>query len=315
MRAIVAGIASQEMVVPVDGFPIPYSDLRWVPHQIGTSVGGVGFAVARTLAALGDEVQLAAPLGEDAAAAAIDAAAFRFGMTTALCTRTLPRTPRAVVLVAPDGRRQVNADPGDAASAHLDPDLFPGPLLTADVLVLDNIPMCAPLVAAGAAAGVPVAVDLQDVRGVENPDDAPFLAADVLSMCHERVRHREEETLLALRDRSSARLLVMTLAEQGCLVLAPEMARPVHVPAHDVGPARNPSGGGDAFFGALVHYLFAERVAPLTAVRRAGVAASWVISHRDDPDWLSAEVVAAVADGRDTRHGASAVPARADGVA
>jgi sugar/nucleoside kinase (ribokinase family) len=299
MKAVVAGIASQEMLLPVDGFPVPYDRVRRVPHQISTSVGGVGFAVARTLAALGDEVHLAAPLGEDAAAAAIDAAAFRFGVTTALCTRTLPRTPRAVVLVDPAGRRQVNTDPGDAASARLDPDVLPEPLRTTDVLVLDHIPMCVPLVRVAAEAGVPVAVDLQEVRAVVSPDHEDFLAADLISMCNERVRGREEEVLLAVRGRSAARLLVMTLASDGVLVLTPELGRPLHVPAHDVGDVPNPAGAGETFFAALVHYLYGARLSPLAAVGRAVVAAAWVISHPEEPDWLSSGVVEAVTSAAD----------------
>ncbi|WP_127573627.1 carbohydrate kinase family protein [Georgenia faecalis] len=297
MKAIVAGIASQDMILPVESFPVPYTRVRSVPHEIVTGVGGVGFSVARTLAALGDEVCLAAPLGEDAAAAAIDAAAFRFGMTTALCSRTLPRTPRAVVLVDPMGRRQINVDLGDAPSALLDPDHLEEPLLTTDVVVLGNIDLCRPLVRMAQAAGVPVMVDLQDVRGVENPDDEDFLAADVVSMCNDRVHGREEEVLLSLRDRSTARLLVMTLGDDGALVLTPELAEPVRVAAYDVGEVSYPSGAGDTFFAALAHYLYAERLAPLAAVRRAVVAAAWVISHPGDPDWLSTEVVDAVADG------------------
>lgn len=306
MKAVVVGLASQETILPVEGFPVPYSRTRSVPHQITAAVGGAAFAVCRTLAALGDEAWLAAPLGEDAAAAAIDAAAFRFGLSTALCSRTLARTPRSVILTDPSGRRQVSTDLGDVPSFHLDPAAFAEPLRTTDVVLMDNLDLCRPVLAVAHAAGVPVMVDLQDVGEPLRADDE-MLGVDVLSMSNARVRGREEDTILALRERSPARLIVMTLAGDGVLALTPEMARPVHVPAHDVGAVTHPYGAGDTFFAALGHYLVAERLAPVAAVRQAVVAAAWVISHPDEPDWLSAEVVEAVADVADATGGPAGV--------
>lgn len=294
MRAVVVGLATQGTLLPVEGFPVPYTPTRSVPHQISTCVGGAGFNVSRTLAALGDEVSLAAPLGEDAGAAAIDAVAFRFGVSTALCVRTLARTPREVILVDPSGLRHVSSDLGDVLSAHLDLTGLIEPLHTTDVVLLDDIALSRPVVAVAKAAGVPVMADLHDVVGPQQLGDDALLGADVLVMSNGAVRGREEDVLLALRERSGARLIVMTLAEDGLLALTPELARPLHVEAYSTGPVEHPDGAGDTFFAALAHFLVGRKQAPVAALRRAAVAAGWVLEHPEESDWLSVELVEAI---------------------
>jgi sugar/nucleoside kinase (ribokinase family) len=294
MKAVVVGLATQGTILPVEGFPVPYTPARSVPHQITTCVGGAGFTVSRTLAALGDEVCLAAPLGEDAAAAAIDAVAFRYGVSTALCVRTLAHTPRDVILTDPTGRRHVSSDLGDVPSAHLDPASLAEPLRTTDVVLLEDIGLSRPVVAVARAAGVPVMADLHDVAGPLDPDGDELLGVDVLVMSNGRVRGREEDVLLALRERSGARLLVMTLAGDGVLALTPELARPLHLEAYSSGPVTNPDGAGDTFFAALAHFLVSEKHPPVAALRRSAVAVGWVLAHPEEADWLSVEVVEAI---------------------
>ncbi|MEE6271911.1 carbohydrate kinase family protein [Georgenia sp. MJ206] len=294
MKAVVVGLATQGTVLPVEGFPVPYTAVRSVPHQITTCVGGAGFAVSRTLAALGDDVSLAAPLGEDAAAAAIDAVAFRFGVSTALCVRTLARTPREVILTEPSGRRHVSSDLGDVPSAHLDPAMLAEPLRTTDVVLLDDIALSRPVVAVAKGAGVPVMADLHDVPGPLDLVGDEMLGVDVLVMSNRHVRGREEDVLLAIREQSAARLLVMTRAEDGLLALTPELARPINVEAYSTGPVAHPDGAGDTFFAALAHFLVGEKHAPVAALRRAAVAAGWVLAHPEESDWLSVEVVEAI---------------------
>src|SRR5690606_41922861 len=67
VRTLVVGMAYTVHTVPVEDFPVAYQRMRDVP--ITTSVGGSGFVVARTLAGYGNEVFLAAPPGDAAAAA------------------------------------------------------------------------------------------------------------------------------------------------------------------------------------------------------------------------------------------------------
>ncbi|HHW83563.1 MAG TPA: carbohydrate kinase family protein [Actinomycetales bacterium] len=292
MKVVVVGIANQQTALPVEGFPIEYSAARLVPNQIRHTVGGVGFNVARTLSALGHMVALASPLGEDYPAAMVDAEAYRFTISTHLCRRDLVRTPRSVVLFDHAGRRQVNVDLADAAEfvfspEHLAPDLF-----RAKLVVLGNLDMVRPLIGPVLERGRRLAVDLQDVQGPDNPYDEEFLQADYLNMSNELVRGSEREVMLALRAKSRARVLTMTLAEHGALVLSREMDEPVHVPAPAVEPY-NTAGAGDIAFAKFLHATLKLREDPVTAAARAvAVASSYVASDASlgpqTPDQLRA---------------------------
>ncbi|MEU5105160.1 MULTISPECIES: carbohydrate kinase family protein [unclassified Streptomyces] len=277
MRAVVAGIANQQTRLPVQGFPHPYSPARHLPGRIEDMVGGVGFNVAAALAQLGAAVELIAPLADDAPGQAVLAAAHRLGVGTGRCTRSLERTPRSVILVDTAGRRQVNTDLGGALAASFDAAAFRATAAGADVCVLGNLDFSRPLLPAARGLGVPVVVDLQDVRGPDNPYDRDFLAADTLVMSHERLSGQDlPGFLLALRSRSRALLLVLTLGADGSLALAPDDADCWHTPAVDVGPVPDTTGAGDAFTAALAHALHGLRLPARRAVR---AATAYAASH------------------------------------
>lgn len=281
MRAVVAGIANQQTRLPVEGFPHPYSPARHLPGRIEDTVGGVGFNVAAALARLGAAVDLLAPLADDPAGRAVLAAADRLGVSTRLCARALDRTPRSVVLVDATGRRQVNTDLGGALAASFDPAAFRAAATGADMCVLGNLGFSRPLLPAARGLGVPVVVDLQDVRGPDHPYDQDFLAADTLVMSHERLAGRDLPGLLrALRSRSRASLLVLTLGADGSLALTPDDADCWRTPAADVGPVSDTTGAGDAFTAALAHALHGRRLPAREAVRAATAHAASRLARR-----------------------------------
>ncbi|MFI1330635.1 carbohydrate kinase family protein [Streptomyces sp. NPDC020845] len=279
MRAVVAGIANLQTRLPVAGFPHPYSPARHLPGGIEDTVGGVGFNVAAGLARLGATVELIAPLANDAPGQAVLAAAHRMGIGTSLCTRSLERTPRSVVLVDAAGRRQVNTDLGGALAVSFDPAAFRATAAGADVCVLGNLDFSRPLLPAARALGVPVVVDLQDVRGPDHPYDQDFLTADTLVMSHERLSDQDLPGFLrALRSRSRASLLVLTLGADGSLAIAPDDADCRHTPAVDIGPVPDTTGAGDAFTAALAHALHGLRLPARKAVRAATAHAACHLS-------------------------------------
>jgi len=288
MRTLVVGMAYTVVTLPVDGFPVAHAPVR--DARITTSVGGSGFTVARTLAALGNEVFLAAPLGEDADAVTVDAAAYGYGVNSAMCPRSLPRSPRAVVLEGPDGHRQVNRDLGEARSARVELDL--GALATADLLLVDGVLPAEALISGAQAAGVPVAVGLGAMCAPPGLDQLCYLGADVVVMgCGPEV---DEEVLLRTwRRRSVARLVVVTLGARGAIGLAAGSEEVIRVPARDLGPGRRPAGLGSTYFATLSHYVFARGCDPRTAMEYAATAAGWTIAHHDSPSELSEDVVEA----------------------
>lgn len=62
---VVAGVVNVQQTIPVEGFPVHYSPVRYAHSPLRLGVAGVGGNVARGLAALGDEVRLATFLADD----------------------------------------------------------------------------------------------------------------------------------------------------------------------------------------------------------------------------------------------------------
>ena len=91
VRVLVVGIANVQTTVPVDGFPVLYQPVRYLPGRIRVQIGGVGFNQARQLRALGNEVSLAAPLGADIAGRAIREELSTLGIHDSLCDDARPR--------------------------------------------------------------------------------------------------------------------------------------------------------------------------------------------------------------------------------
>lgn len=213
------------------------------------------------MAGLGDTVSLMCPLGSDVAARAVveEAARRQINITTA--TATLDHTPRSVVLHDPSGRRQINTDLGFALAARFTTAAFTSAAQDASVAVLGNVDLSRPLLPVARELGLPIAVDLQDVQGLDNPYDQDFMAAaDILIMSHERLTAAHKEFLFQLRDKTRAGLIVLTLGADGSLALTPDMALPLHTPASPVRPHTNTTGAGDTFMGSLLHYLLSARL-------------------------------------------------------
>lgn len=285
MRSIVVGIANVQTSVPVGSFPLDYAPTRYLPGRVDVTTGGVGFNVARMLARLQTGrradppgppsgphggVRLAAPLGEDVAGRAVLADAAACGVDTTLCESTAGGTPRSVVLVDDAGRRQVHTDLRGALDHRFSPGLAEALRGPADLVVLGNLDACRPLLPVARAAGRTVAVDLQDIQGLDNPYDRDFLRADILSMSHERIAH-PLDFLRALRARTPARLVVLTLGAHGSLALGDGLPdeTPWHTPAAPMTGPFNTTGAGDAFFAGLLTALIAERLPAVDALRAA----------------------------------------------
>lgn len=293
MRVVVVGIANLQTSLPVDHFPVEYTAQRYLTGRIRHTVGGVGFNVGRALSALGHMVAVASPLGEDYPAAMIDAEAYRFNISTHLCRRELHRTPRSVVLYDAAGRRQVNTDLTDAIDfvfrlEDLEPDIY-----RAKLVVLANLDMVRPLIEPLHARGRRFAVDLQDIQGPDNPYDQQFLAATHLNMSNEMVRGYEREVLLALRAKSDAEVISMTLGAAGALVLTPTMGEPVHVTAPRV-HAVNSVGAGDVYWAALLHHLIKGKADVVTAARLGCEAAARSVASPPVHGGISVEEIRAI---------------------
>lgn len=292
MKSIVVGRVHQRTAVPIQAFPVHARLAPTCNDGIRHFVGGAAFASARTLAALGNEVFLAAPLGEDYPTALVDTQAFRFRISTHLCPRILQRTPRAVVLCDPQGRCHIMEDPGDDRALSVQADDLQPELTDADLLIITDPDIAPELLGSVTGSALTTAVDLQAVTAdIFVPTSrayqrlvAPFRHADIIAASGQFIPggSRLAEFLAASTD---ARIIVITQAEHGCLVLERNESGtwppgPTHV---RVPPVAAVAGldAGDTFLATFAHRVIEGGDSAVAAasyanqVTAAVIAAAW----------------------------------------
>ncbi|MBN2113885.1 MAG: carbohydrate kinase family protein [Acidimicrobiia bacterium] len=275
MRFLVAGSINVETSVPVEGFPLAYTPVRYTPG-IGSAVSGVGWNVARALHTLGSEVVFLGLVGRDPAGAAVREEVARSGITAVL--EDTAATPQSVILYDPAGRRRAETDLKGLQEATFPATGFDAALARCDRAVLANVNWTRPLLARAAAAGVPVATDLHDVRSLDNPYDADYLDhAAVLFLSGEHLPEDPAAFARRLRRRTDPEVIGIGLGARGALV-APRGADPVLVPAPALRAVVSTIGAGDALFAGFLHF-YDRRRNPLEAMRRAVAFAAWKVGE------------------------------------
>lgn len=273
MRVAVAGAVNLETTVPVEGFPLRYQAVHFT-RGIASRPSGVGWNIALALHTLGDEVRLVGLLGDDPAGRAVREQAAAAGLVAEF--HPTRETPQSVILYDPAGRRRAETDLKDLQDAAFPPDRFDAALASCDLTVLANSNWTRPLLARARAAGVPIATDLHEVRSLDNPYDADYLAhADILFLSGERLPTAPEAFAARLRERADPEIVGIGLGERGALV-APRHAPPVLVPAVRPRPVLSTVGAGDALFAAFLHFR-GRHLDPVAALRRAVLFAGWKV--------------------------------------
>ncbi|ONH32503.1 carbohydrate kinase family protein [Pseudofrankia asymbiotica] len=250
---VVAGVANVQQTVPVDDFPLHYAPVRYLPHRLRLEAGGVGLNVARVLRALGSPVVLAALVGADPAGVLVRAELERAGLGGAGVVAAAS-TPTSVVLVDPRGARQVHTDLKDLSDAGYPRALFAELVAGAQLAVVSTVGFARPLLNVAKAAGVPIAVDVQTVTGVDDSYCGPWLrAADVLFCSAERLDTDPAVFARTALERFRARIVVVGLGADGALLAV--RGRPARfvraVAPHGV---VDTTGAGDALFAGFLHY-------------------------------------------------------------
>ena len=264
---LVCGQVNVETVfrLPASGLP---PEGGFFPGALRLGVSGVGANLARALTRLGSPVRLLTFAGEDEAGRLVRAA---FADVDA---RFLPAsaTPQSLALVSADGAHAFYRDLKGLEDA-------PAPLEAARALLpgcaaalMTNVGWTRELLPLARAARVPILTDVQDLRGLDNPYDAPyFAAADVLLLS---AAHLPDPAALlrALPGRSPARVLIAGLGVGGALLL--ERGGEVsHQPAFPAG-ASFAGGAGDTLAAAFAHFHFTRALPPPEALRLACAAAA-----------------------------------------
>ena len=277
-RIAVAGLYTLETNLRMEGFPLPYYPVTFPFHGITQAHAGVGLNVAVALAGLGHEVAFASLIGQDEPGDNLLAALPRFGLGGQFVARTASATSQSVILVAPDGSRQIHCDLKDLQDNHYPPEQLAGLLDGADLAVVCNINFARPLLQAANDRRIPIATDVHALSDFDDAYNRDFLAAaQILFLSHERLPCLPEQAVDALRARFDPRIIVVGLGADGAL-LSERGKAAVHIPTLAPRGVANTIGAGDALFSAFVDQYTAG-LPPTQALQRACLFAGWKVGE------------------------------------
>lgn len=276
-RFLVSGLINIETTLRIERFPLEYNPVNFPFFGIQSSVSGVGYNLAKALTRLGNEVNLLALTGKDDAAQLVQAALQRDGIPAAGVLQRLEHTPQSVILYDRQGRRQIHTDLKDIQEQVYPPQQAEQALTVCDAAVLCNINFSRPLLVKARRMGKPVASDVHAISDLDDDYNRDFMQfADILFMSHERLPLPPEEWLRAVLAKYPARIVVIGLGENGCLLGEHDRNEAEHIPAVNTRPVQNTIGAGDALFSAFLHAFFRGDSARV-ALEKAVVFASYKI--------------------------------------
>ncbi len=245
-RILVVGYNAFDMIVPVNGLPVP--DQKTEVSRVITGGGGPGATASVALAKLGAAVKLLTPFADDFPSQVQRGELRAQGVDISLSPILSGfQSPQAVILVdEARAHRTIFWSRGDLP--QLDPSgASPDLLDDTDLLYVDGHEPETTIRLAEVALerGLPVVMDAGSVRTG---------SAELVACCTDVVSSREFapaltgladplDALRALRDMGPSRV-AMTFGQDGVLGL--EDDRPVPVPAFTV-PVKDTTGAGDAY--------------------------------------------------------------------
>jgi len=249
-------------------------DLRADGHYVRNvdTVGHTAAFTARGLARLGHTVRILGSVGDDPIGRMVADVLADDGVDTDLLFTDPAGTPRSVNLVFPDGRRTFFYDGGSHMTLVPPAGLVAQALAGADLVVSGLANWARTVLPRARAAGIPVAVDLQDARSIDDPYRVDFVAsADHLfaSAAHLPDPVAAARTWLAA---GPAQQVVFGLGARGALlarrgagadpdvISAPPAASPL--------PVVDTTGCGDSLAVGFLDGLLAEGLGPHGALSR-----------------------------------------------
>jgi 2-dehydro-3-deoxygluconokinase len=259
-------------------------------QRLDVTIGGTESNVAVALARLGRRVAWLSALADNPLGRRVAGELRRHGVDT---THVVWTDDRAGVYFldpgVPPRPTRVYYDRRDSAVARIAPSAIdPALVLDAGALHLTGITpalsascatICRTLAAAATEAAVPVVLDVNYRARLWSPREAaaglaPLLSQTTLLLCGASdaatiwdLRGDPVQVAAALLDRSSAQLVVLTLAAEGALALQRDgtVQRQPAIPAQPVDPV----GAGDAFAAGFLHRWLDDRSAIPAALQSA----------------------------------------------
>lgn len=251
-------------------------------------VGQAGGFSARGFAALGRRTAFAGHVGADPWGVMVREALAVDGVDISALDGDDPAgTARSVNLVGTDGGRQAFYDGRGAGGFVPDLDRAASVIGRARLAMVHLPNWTRRLLPIARSLGITVAVDLQDVRDLDDPYRADFIAgADLLFAS--AADHGDPLALAAgLLERSLAQVVVVGAGGEGA-ALAVRDGGPVRLvsPAALDLPVVDTNGAGDALAVGFCDAYVLDRLDAERALRRGQLAARWACAQRGRSDTL-----------------------------
>jgi acarbose 7IV-phosphotransferase len=278
-KILVSGLINIETTLLVDGFPLPYTPVRYPFHGVNSTVSGVGYNVAAALSSLGSQVNLLSLIGQDIAGDLVRQTLQETGISTDGLVASLEKTPQSVILYDRSGKRQINTDLKDIQERAYPSETFTQALQACSVAVLCNIKFSRSFLEPARQSGKLIATDVHAISNLEDDYNRDFMeAAHILFMSHESLPCSPAEWSRAVMERFGPEIVVIGLGEQGALLNIRGQDDPKYFPAVFTRPVVSTIGAGDALFSAFIHF-FQRYGDARTALEKAVVFASYKIGE------------------------------------
>ena len=249
-KILVSGLVNVETSLKVDCFPIDYSPIEYPFFGVDTCVSGVGYNIAKSIKALGGEVDILTLVGDDLLGEMIKKTLSDNHINYSI-PYLLEQTPTSVVLVDREGRRKIYCDLKDIQEKEpLDINID-----NYSLVALTNINFNRHLLSIAHEKGITVASDVHVLSNIDDEYNKDFMKnANILFLSNEAIIGREEEFVKALYERYHNDIIVVGCGESGALLYEGRNDRFYHQNAVAPKGIVSTVGAGDALFSAFIYF-------------------------------------------------------------
>lgn len=292
---LVSGLINIETTLRVDGFPIPYTPVRYIFDQVHATVSGVGYNITKALTKLGNDVRFLSIIGQGADADWVRTELAFDGISDDYIFSNVKNTARSVILFESSGKRQINLDLKDIQDQSYPLDVFDQAVKDCNLVTLCNINFSRPMLDRVKNSGKIIATDVHTIGALYDDYNRDFLqAAEILFMSHETLPEKPEIWARQIVSTYGTEIIVIGLGEEGVLMSVKGDHFMERFPGVRTRPVVNTIGAGDALFSAFIHsYIHSSD--PYEAIRKAILFASYKIGEKGAAEgFLSAEELEAL---------------------